>query len=363
MSAPTEKHTDAFSDLENSISSGLTSAGTAIESTGQQIASALPANQACPIAPGSPAAIAAQPVDTRAIPSTTTGIIIASVVSGVCILVLAYMYFFKASDTPLGSRAMYFAMYSVLATLLIFGILFIVEGVLGERASSGNLAPTPIDSNSSSIISAIQTPPQAGTNGGNYGMQWWMFIKDWDYKFGQEKPVFKRGDVGAMNPYVYLHPTDNSLCVKVNVFSNSSGSGSSSSPAPTGADGSSTDDSFTCVLKNVPLQTWFCVCLSMSGRNLDIYQDGRLVRSCLLPGVPKSPQGNLQIMPDGGFSGSVIDVYHLSRALTPLDAQSFCAKGTNGTKYDSLPSKSLFGYKVKFGVVDDSGKEIKQYTF
>jgi len=254
-------------------------------------------------------------------------------------------------------------MYSALATLLIFGILFIVEGVMGERASSGNLAPTPVDSNNTSIISAIQTPPQAGTNGGNYGMQWWMYIKDWDYKFGQEKPVFKRGESGTMNPYVYLHPTDNSLCVKVNVFSNSSGHGSSSSPAPTGADGSSTDDSFTCVMKNVPLQTWFCVCLSMSGRNLDLYQDGRLVRSCLLPGVPKSPQGNLQIMPDGGFSGSVIDVYHLSRALTPLDAQSFCSKGTNGTKYDSLPTKTLFGYKVKFGVVDDGGKEIKQYTF
>jgi hypothetical protein len=68
-------------------------------------------------------------------------------------------------------------------------------------------------------------------------------------------------------------------------------------------------------------------------------------------------------MPGGGFSGSVIDLFHFSRALVPADAQAFCAKGTAGTQYNALPSKSLFGYTVKLGVVDDSGKEIEQYAF
>jgi hypothetical protein len=116
-------------------------------------------------------------------------------------------------------------------------------------------------------------------------------------------------------------------------------------------------------MKNVPLQTWFCVSLSLSGRNLDLYRDGRLVRSCVLSGVPRHPTGPLTIMPAGGFSGHVIDAYHLSRALTPTDAQYVCAQGTNGTKFDTLPSKPLFGYKVKLGVIDSKGKQIKQYTW
>ena len=96
---------------------------------------------------------------------------------------------------------------------------------------------------------------------------------------------------------------------------------------------------------------------------MDIYLNGLLVRSCLLPGVPKTPTGDLRLMPGGGFSGNVIDVYHQSRALKPADAKDFCAKGTSGQNYSELPSRSLFGYNVKFSVNDsNTGKEIKQYT-
>jgi hypothetical protein len=67
-------------------------------------------------------------------------------------------------------------------------------------------------------------------------------------------------------------------------------------------------------------------------------------------------------MPGGGFSGSVIDTYYYSRSLVPADAQSFFSNGTNGPSTNSLPSKPLFGYSVKLGVEDDSGKVIKQFT-
>jgi len=288
-----------------------------------------------------------------------TGLIITGSVAGVLVLALGYYYFARTSDIPFTSRLMSFITYAGIGCLLAFGVYFIYQGVLGDQTSSGNLSASPTTSNDPKIIPGGLVPPSSGKYGGNYGIQWWMFIQDWDTKFGQEKPVIKRGD----NPYVYLHPTENSLCVKIGIFSGGSGYSMDSAPAPTGSDGSATDDSYTCIVKNVPLQTWFCVSLSVSGRNVDIYKDGLLVRSCLLPGVPRLPQGNLEIMPSGGFSGNVIDVYHFSRALKPADAQGFCAKGTSGTNYQALPSKSLFGYSVKFGVVDDTGKEIKEYTF
>jgi hypothetical protein len=267
----------------------------------------------------------------------------------------AYFFVFRSESRSIGN----FISLSVLILLLGYGIYFIYSGVTGDSAQSGNLAPTPVDASSSTVVPGNKAPPQKGKEGGDYGVQWWMFIKDWDYKFGQEKPVIRRGDKGSYNPYIYLHPTENSLNVKISVFPPNG----DSVGTPTSADGSATDDSFTCTVPNVPLQKWTCFGMSVSGRNVDIYMDGMLVRSCLLPGVPRPAVGSLEIMPSGGFSGSVIDMYHYSRALVPSDAQTFCSKGTKGTSYNALPSKSLFGYTVKLGVVDDSGKEIEEYAF
>ena len=281
-------------------------------------------------------------------------IIAVAVISSI-VLGLAYWFIIRSESRSIGS----FIMYGSLVALIGFGSYFIYSGLTGDSTSSSNLAPTPVDASSSTSIPEGKAPPQSGPDGGNYGIQFWMFIKDWDYKFGQNKPVIVRGDKGVYNPNIYLHATENTLCVDISIFPPQGDGGA----APAGSSGSSTGDSFTCTVPNVPLQKWTCVSMSLSGRNLDIYLDGLLVRSCLLPGVPKPAVGSLEIMPGGGFSGSVIDLFHFSRALVPADAQAFCAKGTAGTQYNALPSKSLFGYTVKLGVVDDSGKEIEQYAF
>ena len=288
----------------------------------------------------------------------TTTIIFVSVIA---VLVGGMLYWFviRAESRNITS----FLMYGTLVVLLGFGAYFIYQGVSGDKTRSNNLASEPVDSSSSTVIPGKDAPAQSGTEGGNYGVQFWMFIKDWDYKFGQEKPIIRRGMNGSYNPYVYLHPTENTLSVKVSVFPRESSTVAASTPAGTSDSGGATDDNFVCTVPNVPLQKWTCVGISISGRNLDIYMDGLLVRSCLLPGVPRPATGSIEIMPGGGFSGSVIDLFHWSRALVPQDVQKFCAAGTKGTQYNALPSKSLFGYTVKLGIVDDSGKPIREYAF
>jgi hypothetical protein len=238
-----------------------------------------------------------------------------------------------------------------------FGLYFFITGIMGDQARSGNLASVPVDSASTVVVPADRAPPQSGVKGGNYGLLYWMYIQDWDYKFGEKKPVIRRGAEGVFNPYIYLSPTENTLSVDITTF------GEDDQAKPANASQNAAGDAFTCSVQNVPLQKWFCVGVSVSGRNVDIYLDGLLVRSCLLPGVPRAPTGSLEIMPGGGFSGNVVDVYHYSRALVPADAQTFASKGTTGTQSNALPSKSLFGYQVKLGVVDDAGKVIKNYVF
>jgi hypothetical protein len=66
-------------------------------------------------------------------------------------------------------------------------------------------------------------------------------------------------------------------------------------------------------------------------------------------------------MPNGGFSGKVIDVYHFSRGLKPADAATFYAKGTNGKSYTSSNTPSG-QYSVAFGLFNPQGQEVKKFV-
>lgn len=233
--------------------------------------------------------------------------------------------------------------------------------------SSGDLLSSLHDATTSTTIPGTSAP-LSNQSQGAYGTQWWMFVKDWNYGYGKEKSVLIRPDptnTAVMNPSISLHPTDNTLKVSISIFPMNS-SASKTEPAPATGSGASTDDVFICEVPNIPLQSWFSVSTTVFGKNLDIYIDGKLVKSCMLPGVPKPAIGDIQISPNGGFSGYMCNVYHYPRMLTPGDAMNFYSAGSSCSKDVSssgVTSSGLSGYSVKFGVYDTVGKQIQQYTF
>lgn len=230
---------------------------------------------------------------------------------------------------------------------------------------TGSLAG-PVDGTSSTYVSGSSAPLSAGDQGG-YGIQWWMYVKDWNYGYGKEKPVLSRSDTtnaSIMNPNVTLHPTDNALRVSVSIFPTDPTSSGKSEPAPA-SHPDAADDVFTCEVPNIPLQKWFSVSLTVFDRNMDIYIDGKLVKSCFLSGVPKPAVGDIQISKDGGFSGLLCNVTTYAKMLTPKDAATFFAASTScrSMTEKNTPITDTTGYSVKFGVYDIGGKEIQQYTF
>ena len=231
--------------------------------------------------------------------------------------------------------------------------------------SSGDLAPSFHDATTSAIIAGSNAPLSSESQGA-YGMQWWMYIKDWNYGYGKKKSIVKRGDStngGIVNPDISLHPTDNALQISVSVFPATEGGSGKAEPAPAGHSGA-TDDVFTCDVTNIPLQTWFSVSVTVFGRNMDVYIDGKLVKSCFLTGVPKPTVGDIQLSPNGGFSGRICGFYHYPRMLTPGDAMNFWSAGTpcRSRTEPSTASKAT-GYSVKFGLYDVTGKEVQEYAF
>jgi len=231
--------------------------------------------------------------------------------------------------------------------------------------SSGDLLGSIHDATTTTSVSGSNAPLSSEGDGA-YGMQWWMFVKDWNYGYGKDKSVVVRPDPTnskVMNPSISLHPTDNSLRVSVSVFPSTEGGAAASQPAPAGHSGAS-DDVFVCEVPNIPLQTWFSVAVTVFGRNLDIYIDGKLVKSCFLTGVPKPATGDLQVTPGGGFSGNICNFTHYPRMLTPSDANSFWSTGTSCQKATAPgAAAAATGYSVKFGVYDPLGKQVQQYTF
>jgi Concanavalin A-like lectin/glucanases superfamily len=263
------------------------------------------------------------------------------------------------------------AMFVAFLGLLVYNYIQVSRGnppltilsSASNASTTGDQVPTPLDGKTAKTITSADAPLSVGSD---YGIQFWMFISDWDYKFGQEKQILKRvapNNNAVINPNITLHPTDNSLNVTVSLYSG----GQTSSPG-----GSSTGDSFTCTVENVPLQTWFSVSVTVFQRNLDIYINGRLVKSCVLPGVPKPAIGDILLNSAGGFSGSLCNVHSYNGMLTPSDAKAFFSAGTNcSAPAPSTPTPpgpndtfiSLFGYTIRFSTLDKSGKEVSSYTF
>ena len=241
-----------------------------------------------------------------------------------------------------------------------------LPGVLmGDTGSSADLTPSVSDGKTRAVLPAATAP----TGVSDYGIQFWMYIADWDYKFGQEKHVLKRvstANTSMENPRITLHPTDNSLNVRVSLYPNGETTGAAAA-SPTS---SSTADSFTCTVENVPLQAWFSVSATVFQRNLDIYINGRLVKSCVLPGVPKPVVGDVILGDAGGFSGSLCNLHTYTSMLTPDAAASFFAAGTTcGTPSQKVTSVdkdsafiTLFGYTFRFSTLDKMGRELSSYT-
>jgi Concanavalin A-like lectin/glucanases superfamily len=254
--------------------------------------------------------------------------------------------------------------------ILLLAALFIYNAVAMSTGKPGtsilgsptvpDQAPLPLDGKTKKVIAAANAPI---TQGADNSVQFWMYIKDWDYQFGEKKSVLYRQDTTHTtyrNPDISLHPTDNSLDVTVSLF-------------PTDAsDTSSTGDSYTCTVENVPLQTWFSVSVAVFQRNLDVYINGKLVKSCVLPGVPRPAAGDIIIGDALGFSGSVCNVHAYPNMITPSDASAFFSAGTNCSSFaqpgstntaTNGSSMTLFGYTFTFAVRDSSGRVVQSSSF
>ena len=110
-----------------------------------------------------------------------------------------------------------------------------------------------------------------------------------------------------------------------------------------------------CTIANVPVQKWVNLVVCTFGEQLDVYLNGKLTRTCLLPGRPRqSGEGDILITPGGGFKGWTARTQYWSRTLTPDEVYDIYKKGFG----DQGILGGVFNkYRVRFALMHNGQSE------
>ena len=279
--------------------------------------------------------------------------------------------------------------------LLVFVLLIIIYFIVNSFSKSTKLTEMAEGKIQQTILAKDL---KNSNNSSNYTYSMWLFVDEWNYKFGEEKIVLDRNK----GPTVVLGDKPNTLAVVVKYYdtsksivgANSSGNDDSwkddaatkaacdacnsgytcacdacqKGVPKSGADAESDTDratrlaserdkanagtsNHTCLIDNIPIQKWVNIIVSMYGRTLDVYLDGKLVRTCVIPGVPRVDNDiDINVTPSGGFSGWTSAFKYWSNASNPQEAYNIYKQGFG----KGILANAISKYRLRFSMVKDN---------
>jgi hypothetical protein len=216
-------------------------------------------------------------------------------------------------------------------------IIILVIILLRYAMSDANTLSSLTSGKTSQTIEATELASSSSGTTSNFTYSIWFFIDDWNYRYGEAKVIFGRMSSGTNNfpcPTVVLNPFRNNIEVSLAVYDPSNNLDS---------------QQHTCAVSNVPIQKWCNLFVSVYGRTLDIYLDGKMVRTCVLPGIAKiDANAPVYITPMGGFSGWTARFQYWAESSNPQKAWDTYKAGYGGSVLGSIFGK----YTVKLSLME-----------
>jgi len=292
--------------------------------------------------------------------------------------------------------------------ILVFVLLIVLYIIINAFSKTSKLT----EMSSAKVLQTITAKSlKNANNSSNFTYSMWVYVDDWNYKFGSTKTVLDRGGC----PKVNLGDKPNTITVNLKYFSTGSssttptpyapntsncatnaanaaaceacnkgftcacascdpvlyaatndpvtgaarilnppctanGTGSSAAAAAAAA-AAAGGTSMPCVIENVPIQKWVNIIISLYGSTLDTYLNGKLVRTCVLPGVPKvDNNADISVTPNGGFSGWTTAFKYWSDASNPQQAYNIYKAGFG----NSILANAYNKYRMRFSVIQDN---------
>ena len=188
--------------------------------------------------------------------------------------------------------------------------------------------------------------------GGEFTVSTWIYVSNWSYRGGKNKSIIRIGGnnfdtirvyLGAHNPklYVRLHTKENTMVMGSGAPLATASATATASTTATSASTSAVqsenldissrsllntlqtesgllDNLHTCDIPELPLQRWVNISISVNGKTVDVYIDGKLSRSCVLSAPFRVDDGyNATILEYGGFGGQIANTIMYDTALNP----------------------------------------------
>jgi hypothetical protein len=238
-----------------------------------------------------------------------------------------------------------------LTIVFAIGVVMFVLWVIRYIVTNPNTLQGMTDGTISTKISSDDLPSKDdGVPDSNFAYSVWFYINDWNYRYGEPKVLFGRmggkasagsssddidnasevasartkGPLAGISgkdpcPVVTFGPKENNLMVALGCYP-----GADQEPTTEGG----ATVVHTCGIGNIPIQKWTNLVLSVYGRTLDLYIDGKLVRTCLLPGVAHvKDSASVYITPMGGFDGWTSKFQYYSDSINPQQAWNIYSAG------------------------------------
>ena len=238
----------------------------------------------------------------------------------------------------------------VITIVIIVLILMLLRYIFSDPNTLQNMQ----DGKTASTIQASSL----ATNGSsvpssNFAYSIWFYINNWNYRYGESKVIFGRmgassgngtGSVSGISgldpcPAVVLGAVENNLNISLGCYPGAD-------QQPTTEGGSTVVH--TCSVTNVPIQRWVNLIVSVYGRSMDVYIDGKLVRTCLLPGVASvNNSANIYVTPLGGFEGWTSKFQYYPNSINPQEAWNIYTRG-----YSSW-SSMFNSYQLEISLVEN----------
>jgi hypothetical protein len=297
--------------------------------------------------------------------------------------------------------------FTILFIIVLIVLLFVI---LRYTTTDTSILTTLSSATVQQTVSANKlTHTDEGASSNNFSYSIWFYVNDWNYKYGEPKVVFGRmgGTGGGVGKATQLQcpppnatnegdqtttpapvtsgtttspasvPGSSSTTGSVTSSSSNSVPGTSgSNPCPLVALGDVTNDlnisvsvfpgvdamtsvsTQTCNVPNVPIQRWVNLLISLYGRTLDVYLDGKLVKTCVLAGIAKvNSDADVYVTPTGGFSGWTSKLQYFNKPTDPQTAWNIYRAGYGAGMFSNVFSS----YEIKLSVLDN-GQETGSLT-
>ena len=196
----------------------------------------------------------------------------------------------------------------VIGLVVLFVILYVAQYFYIKYRNSSANSPYLLEGNKNAkhalVVSQDPNNPNyipinrsEEQNGIQFTYSFWFYIENLDYKNGEWKHIFHKGNSSSYPnraPGVWIHPTKNTVRIYMNTQEN--------------------------ILEfvdidNIPVRKWVHMAIILNNQNLDIYVNGYLKERKALESIPRQNDDDFWINMFGGFEGFVSNIRYFSNAI------------------------------------------------